>query len=166
MTAVTETNRSIHVDICATPTTSMRTNYNTSESPMQNTVKITSTLHPWRDSRECIRNIVILYEWYGSAILQCLGCKYGSTTAKKVCTWYVDKAWRAELKKKIRDTALEVEVYKMLRMVLEQTSTRLFQTVPVPFLLNSCHIQRWNISMTTLSRIGCKIKKCGHSVTC
>ena len=46
MAAVTETNRSIHVDICATPTTSMRMNYNTPESPMQNTVKITSTLHP------------------------------------------------------------------------------------------------------------------------
>jgi hypothetical protein len=46
---------------------------------------------------------------------------------KVVCTWHVDKAWRAELKKKIGDTALEAEVYKMLRMVLEQTSTRLFQ---------------------------------------
>ena len=44
-----------------------------------------------------------------------------------VCTWHVDKAWRAELKMKIGDTALEAEVYKMLRMVLEQTSTRLFQ---------------------------------------
>ena len=44
-----------------------------------------------------------------------------------VCAWHVDKAWRAELKMKIGDTALEAEVYKMLRMVLEQTSTRLFQ---------------------------------------
>ena len=46
---------------------------------------------------------------------------------KLVSTWHVDKAWRAELMKKIGDTALEAEVYKMLRMVLEQTSTRLFQ---------------------------------------
>ena len=46
---------------------------------------------------------------------------------KLVCTWHVDKVWRAELMKKIGDTALEAEVYKMLRMVLEQTSTRLFQ---------------------------------------
>ena len=46
---------------------------------------------------------------------------------KLVCTWHVDKAWRVELKVKIWDTGLEAEVYKMLRMVLEQTSTRLFQ---------------------------------------
>ncbi len=46
---------------------------------------------------------------------------------KLVCTWHVDKAWRSELKIKIGDTALEAEIYKMLRMVLEQTSTRLFQ---------------------------------------
>ena len=46
---------------------------------------------------------------------------------KLVCTWHVDKAWQAELKVKIGDTGLEAEIYKMLRMVLEQTNTRLFQ---------------------------------------
>ena len=46
---------------------------------------------------------------------------------KLICTWHVDKAWQTELKKKIGETALEAEVYKMLRTVLEQTNTNLFQ---------------------------------------
>ena len=46
---------------------------------------------------------------------------------KLVCTWHVDKAWRTELKKKIGDTFIEAEVYKMLRMVLEQTNKSLSQ---------------------------------------
>ena len=37
------------------------------------------------------------------------------------------KDWQEELRVEIGDTGLEVEVYKMLQMVLEQTSTRLFQ---------------------------------------
>jgi hypothetical protein len=55
---------------------------------------------------------------------------------KLVCTWHVDKAWRTELKKKIGETAVEAEVYKMLRMVLEQTNTSLFQDCVDALLLD------------------------------
>ena len=41
---------------------------------------------------------------------------------KLVCMWHVDKALRTELKGTIGETAVEAEVYKMLRMVLEQTN--------------------------------------------
>ena len=55
---------------------------------------------------------------------------------KLVCTWHVDKAWRTELKKKIGETVVEAEVYKMLRMVLEQTNTNLFQDCVNALLLD------------------------------
>ena len=37
------------------------------------------------------------------------------------------KAWREELRRKVGDPAVEAEVYKMLRIVLEQTNESLFQ---------------------------------------
>ena len=37
------------------------------------------------------------------------------------CSWHVDKAWKEEIRKKISCVQLQAEVYKMLRVVLEQT---------------------------------------------
>lgn len=45
---------------------------------------------------------------------------------KLVCTWHVDKAWKEELQKKIGDIAIEAEVYKMLRIVLQQSEQSMF----------------------------------------
>ena len=46
---------------------------------------------------------------------------------KLVCTWHVDKAWKEELRKKIGDLAVEAEVYKLLRIVLQQTHENVFE---------------------------------------
>lgn len=46
---------------------------------------------------------------------------------KLLCTWHVDRAVTKELRKKIGDLQTEVEVYKMFRTVLEQTSEILFE---------------------------------------
>ena len=42
------------------------------------------------------------------------------------CTWHVDKAFKEQLKTKIKTFAIELEVYKRLRVVLEQTNEKLF----------------------------------------
>ena len=42
------------------------------------------------------------------------------------CTWRVDKAFKERLKSKIKNFAIEVEVYKHLRIVLEQVNEKLF----------------------------------------
>ena len=42
------------------------------------------------------------------------------------CTWHVDKAFKEQLKTKIKNFAIELEVYKRLRVVLEQTNEKLF----------------------------------------
>ena len=41
-------------------------------------------------------------------------------------TWHVDKAFKEQLNSKIENFAIEVEVYKQLRIVLEQTNGKLF----------------------------------------
>ena len=45
---------------------------------------------------------------------------------KHVCTWRVDKAWKEELRKKIGDITIEAEVYKLLRIVLQQQKENMF----------------------------------------
>ena len=42
------------------------------------------------------------------------------------CTWHVDKAFKKQLKSKIKKFPIEVEVHKQLRIVLEQTNEKLF----------------------------------------
>ena len=42
------------------------------------------------------------------------------------CTWHIDKAFKEQLKSKIKNFEIEVEVYKQLRIVLEQTNEKLF----------------------------------------
>ena len=44
------------------------------------------------------------------------------------CTWHVDKAWKKELKEKIKSSAIEAELYLKLRTVLEITNENLFET--------------------------------------
>ena len=43
------------------------------------------------------------------------------------CTWHVDKTWKEQLKSKIRKFEVETEVYKQLRIVLEQTNENIFE---------------------------------------
>ena len=37
-----------------------------------------------------------------------------------LCTWHLDKAWKEELNKKVSDVAVQADVYKMLRVLLEE----------------------------------------------
>ena len=37
------------------------------------------------------------------------------------CTWHVDKAWKEELNKLVPGLEVQADIYKMLRIVLEQT---------------------------------------------
>ena len=46
---------------------------------------------------------------------------------KLLCTWHVDEAWREELCRKIGDITVEAEVYKSLKIVLQQTEEELFK---------------------------------------
>ena len=46
---------------------------------------------------------------------------------KLICVWHVDKAWRENLRQKIRDLHVEAEVYKMVRTLLEHTDAISFQ---------------------------------------
>ena len=43
------------------------------------------------------------------------------------CTWHVDKSWKEQQKAKIKIFEIETEVYKQLRIVLEQTNEKLFE---------------------------------------
>lgn len=47
--------------------------------------------------------------------------------AKLICTWHVDKAWKEELRKKAGDLSVEAELYKLLRIVLQQTEETVFE---------------------------------------
>lgn len=56
-----------------------------------------------------------------SAVFRC-------TPRQLYCTWHVDKAWQEQLRSKIRDFELESQVYTQLRIVLEQTEERNFNS--------------------------------------
>ena len=45
---------------------------------------------------------------------------------KLLCTWHVDKAWRENIREKVKDVTVEAEVYKILHTVLEETSETTF----------------------------------------
>ena len=45
----------------------------------------------------------------------------GGNPVRLVCTWHVDKAWQKEFRAKVHDTIIAVEIYKMLRTVLQET---------------------------------------------
>ena len=42
------------------------------------------------------------------------------------CTWHVDKSWRQELNRKIKDREIETTIYLQLRIVMEQQNVSLF----------------------------------------
>ncbi|XP_038070595.1 uncharacterized protein LOC119739654 isoform X2 [Patiria miniata] len=46
---------------------------------------------------------------------------------KLICPWHVDQAWKEELKNEISDLAVQAQVYKMLRVVLEQQDETSFE---------------------------------------
>ena len=51
----------------------------------------------------------------------------GGNPTRLLCAWHVDKAWQEELRKKVKDLTVAAEIYKMLRTVLQETDTVLFQ---------------------------------------
>ena len=54
-------------------------------------------------------------------------CTTNECQSKRLlCIWHVDKAWKEELRKKIGNVEIEVEIYKMMRVVLEQVDEKLF----------------------------------------
>ena len=59
---------------------------------------------------------------------------------KLLCTWHVDKAWRENIREKVKDVTAQAEVYKMLRTVLEETSETTFSDLLAKVLnqLQSC----------------------------
>ena len=51
----------------------------------------------------------------------------GGQPTRLLCAWHVDKAWQEELRRKVKDLTVAAEIYKMLRTVLQETDTVLFQ---------------------------------------
>ncbi len=51
----------------------------------------------------------------------------GGCPRRLLCTWHVDRAWQTELRAKVKDTIVAAELYKMLRVVLQQTDINLFE---------------------------------------
>ncbi|XP_033633577.1 uncharacterized protein LOC117295121 [Asterias rubens] len=52
---------------------------------------------------------------------------FGTNPERMICPWNVDYAWREALKNEIADLALQAQVYKMLREVLEQQDQTSFE---------------------------------------
>ena len=51
---------------------------------------------------------------------------FGLQPRQLFCAWHVDKAFKDNMKKKIKDFEIEAQVYKQLRIVLEQTNETIF----------------------------------------
>ena len=49
------------------------------------------------------------------------------TPKQFICTWHVDKAWKEELRQKIKNFEVQGIVYKSLRTILEQTDQLVFE---------------------------------------
>ena len=43
----------------------------------------------------------------------------GGSPTRLLCTWHVDRAWREELRAKVKDNMVAADIYKMLRTVLQ-----------------------------------------------
>ncbi|XP_022091647.1 uncharacterized protein LOC110979845 isoform X2 [Acanthaster planci] len=52
---------------------------------------------------------------------------FWSSPRRLICPWHVDQAWKEELKNEISDLAVQAQVYKMLRVVLEQQDETSFE---------------------------------------
>lgn len=51
---------------------------------------------------------------------------FNCTPHRLYCTWHVDKAWKEQLKEKVKITEVYFRVYKQLRTLLEQTNIDIF----------------------------------------
>jgi len=54
-------------------------------------------------------------------------CSVFGTAEKKLCTWHVDKNWRKAIKQHIRDPNDQIEVYHMLRSLLQEVNEQDFK---------------------------------------
>ena len=52
----------------------------------------------------------------------------GNRPTKLLCIWHVDRAWRENLRQKIGDVDTQSQIYKIARIVLEQTDVNQFDT--------------------------------------
>ena len=85
---------------------------------------------------------------------------------KLVCTWHVDKAWRENLREKIKDATVEAEVYKMLWTVLEETSEKTFNDLLSKVIHQLQHNDTTSaFQSTTLTQNGSQKHKNGPSAT-
>lgn len=87
----------------------------------------------------------------------------GVLPVKLLCTWHVDKAWKEELKKKNSDLAIEVEVYKMLRTILEQTDEKVFSDLCIHSFNSFPCLERQNPFWSTLGVTGFPRNTTGHT---
>ena len=71
-------------------------------------------------------------QWFMSDIApqfyDALSAVFSCIPRQLYCTWHVDKAWQEQLRSKIKDFELESQVYTQLRIVLEQTEERNFNS--------------------------------------
>ena len=53
----------------------------------------------------------------------------GGTPIRLICTWHVDRAWKQELRAKVKDSEMAEDIYKMLRTVMQATTVCEFKTL-------------------------------------
>jgi len=54
---------------------------------------------------------------------------YGGTPIRLICIWHVDRAWKLELRAKVKDSEMAEDIYKMLRTVMLATTVPEFKTL-------------------------------------
>ena len=59
---------------------------------------------------------------------------YGGNSSKLLCTWHVDKAWRAKIRELISDDGKKADVYFNVRTLLQELSTSQFRRLMQTFL--------------------------------
>ena len=60
------------------------------------------------------------------------------------CVWHVDKAWKEQLKEKVKDLEIYANIYKQLRTLLEQTNIDIFNQYLTSFtkMLTRSHVTK------------------------
>ena len=53
----------------------------------------------------------------------------GGTPIRLICIWHVDRAWKQELRAKVKDSEMAEDIYKMLRTVMQATTVPEFKTL-------------------------------------
>ena len=54
---------------------------------------------------------------------------FENTPKKLLCSWHVDRAWRDNVKSKIRDKDLETTVYQNLKILMEESDINNFESL-------------------------------------